>query len=568
MGGVIPQTNFNKKPSHKEKKVSFYEFQKRYNPISPTLEKMLNQKPWSRDYIGDETLIDIEIMLNPNFLPFINFRSLEKKFSGSTSVKVANGQKTYFLNGKKENVSEIEDFAKLDAFNAKKVQEYRRKLIKKATSLLTLDSKYLSKIAQFRTNKSLLRGEQNIRLKLKKSKIASFVKENKNLLLYVGIKKDIKPLMVSQAQQSNVNPVAFNGYHTQGQNIDVLYTEEFCPSPSWFNNTRYSIIDGTSAGTGGFDSDHTRLDGDILRYGASQSNLFCGGYNNSANSQFNNVPNAIDVENYSWGEENSNIDREYDQLSAGLDNHIYNSRNTVCVSAGNIVDGFPNSRYVNSPAKALNAITVGAYFGGQISDFSAWGNSDILNEKPEVLAEGEHINDSKLGALQFRGTSFASPHVAAIVADYMSRLGADWNHRAIGMKALIMASATDSVGEREDLNEDVDDKSVGVGGVKYNIYNYQIWEMFDGTSKEFTRTFHVSQTAIDQGKSLRVVLTWLNRGDYTIAHKGHAKISLDLDLFVTDPNGISKGVSNSWDNPYEVVNFKPTIAGNYTNLCI
>lgn len=574
MGGVnIPSESLDKmkahiKPPYKEDKVSFYEFQKRYNPIDPSLQKLLNQKPWIKDYIDSEELINVSVMLNPKYLPFIDFRVLETKFSGSVSAKQINGQMTYLLNNRAVSQNKIKSFLEKDRENTRMVQQSRTELLKKAASLLTLDKKNILGLARFGKNKALInaskKGYQTLSLELTKQEINTFVKENKNLILYISKKKNIKPLIHTQAQKSHVNPIAFNGYNAQGQNIDILYTEPNCPSPSWFNNTRYTVIDGTQPGSGGTDSDHARIDGDIIRYGASQANLNCGLNVNSQNSGFNNVPEHIDVESYSWGYLTQNVTNVYDGLSAALDNHIYASRNTVCVAAGNRYDEHSNSRYVANPAKALNAISVGAYSreSNTITDFSAWDNADAMNEKPEVVAVGE-VWDEHLGGGMV-GTSQAAPHVAAIAANYMSRLGGNWNKRAIGIKALIMATATENIAERENIDEDPKDSSVGAGGVQYSLGSWQIWEMFDGGSNSFTRTFYVSQSAINQGKSLRTVLTWLNKGDYTLAHKGHAKIGVDLDMTLKNPNGSLVDISNSWDNPYEIINYKPTIAGTYT----
>ncbi len=573
MGGVdIPFKRANDmrahiKPPYVEKNISFYDFWKNYNPTADSLQKLLNLMPWDKDYVDDNELLEVSVMLNPSYLPFINFRALETKFSGSVSAKYENGTITYMLNDKKTSPNELKSFFAKDMENTKRVQESKTKLLKKVASLLTLHNKRINTLTRFSKNKMLFnamnKGEQILNLKLTKKEIISFVKENKSLLLYVSKKKSIMPLIHKQAQNSHVDPIAFNAYNAQGQNIDILYTEHYCPDPSWFNNTRYTIIDNTGTGSG-LDYDHTRVDGDIIRYGANQAHIYCGSFYNSDSTHFNNAPENIDVESYSWGISESEVDNEYDSLSASLDNHIYTSRNTVCVSAGNIVENYANTKYVNSPGKALNAITVGAIHRNNhtIFDFSAWDNADTMNEKPEVVAVGE-VWDEHLGGGQV-GTSQAAPHVAAIAANYMSRLGDDWNHRAIGIKALIMASATEVIGERDNISDDANDKSVGVGGVQFTLYKWRIWEMFDDSSNSFTRTFYVPQGAIDAGKSLRVVLTWLNKGDYTIAHKGHDKISIDLDLKVEDPNGRFEAYSNSYDNPYEVVSFTPKIAGNYT----
>ncbi|WP_036308669.1 hypothetical protein, partial [Methyloglobulus morosus] len=60
-------------------------------------------------------------------------------------------------------------------------------------------------------------------------------------------------------------------------------------------------------------------------------------------------------------------------------------------------------------------------------------------------------------------------------------------------------------------------------------------------------------------------IAWQNRGTYTYDHRGDAHpIGQDLDLSVYGPTGAYVGGSLSWDNPYEVVNFTPSVSGTYT----
>jgi hypothetical protein len=61
-----------------------------------------------------------------------------------------------------------------------------------------------------------------------------------------------------------------------------------------------------------------------------------------------------------------------------------------------------------------------------------------------------------------------------------------------------------------------------------------------------------------------VAIAWLNRGTYTFDHRADAHpIGQDLDLYVYGPTGAYVGGSASWDNQFEVVNFTPTMTGNY-----
>ena len=60
-------------------------------------------------------------------------------------------------------------------------------------------------------------------------------------------------------------------------------------------------------------------------------------------------------------------------------------------------------------------------------------------------------------------------------------------------------------------------------------------------------------------------MSWLTRGTYTYDHKDDAHpIGMDLDLSVYDPTGGLVGVSLSYDNAFEVIDFTPVITGFYT----
>ena len=97
---------------------------------------------------------------------------------------------------------------------------------------------------------------------------------------------------------------------------------------------------------------------------------------------------------------------------------------TVVVSAGNSGCAAPDScwYYVNTPADADSAITVGAISpDSSLASFSSRGPTADGRIKPDVVVQGEQVtaawNDA--GFAQVGGTSFASPQVTAIVAQML-----------------------------------------------------------------------------------------------------------------------------------------------------
>ena len=65
--------------------------------------------------------------------------------------------------------------------------------------------------------------------------------------------------------------------------------------------------------------------------------------------------------------------------------------------------------------------------------------------------------------------------------------------------------------------------------------------------------------------NVRVVFAWMNRGTYTYNNRNSSSaIGMDMDIQVLDPNGTVVGSSASYGNPYEMVDFDPTVTGTYT----
>ncbi len=117
---------------------------------------------------------------------------------------------------------------------------------------------------------------------------------------------------------------------------------------------------------------------------------------------------------------------------------------------------------------------------------------------------------------------------------------------------------------------------VGAGGIDFLSTAYNGWHYYYQGGNGAFSTFDAGDGSSDgyitkqvtisnAWKKARVAIAWQNRGTYTYDHRGDAHpIGQDLDLSVYGPTGAYVGGSLSWDNPYEVVNFTPSVSGTYT----
>jgi hypothetical protein len=400
--------------------------------LNEYLQNMLDKQPWEKDYVEDNNIIDVVVMLNAEYMPFIKLNNIEETINSSISViKDEKGKIKYTIDGKSATLKEIEDIYKKIDKNILKNSEYKTQLLQKVLSLLTLNGKNLlleKSILKDTLMEKVSKGNNIINISLTKSELQNFVSENTNLILKIEQKTKLEAKMASQAQATGVDPQAFNGTNTHGENIDVLFADGGCPYPSWFNNYKYTVLDSSETTNW-----HTKMVGDIIRYGASEANLLCMDMNTYSNGSFG--PSHIDIENHSYGI-SSGISKEYKTLDAQMDNQIVSSRNTVFIAAGNV------NSIVSSPGKALNAITVGNYIENSpyhINEayVSSWENPNTQNGKPELSAPGTQITDPKQNNLTASGTSFAAPHSAAIAAQLMSKH--NWFiHKTMATKAVML----------------------------------------------------------------------------------------------------------------------------------
>jgi hypothetical protein len=361
---------------------------------------------------------------------------------------------------------------------------------------------------------------------------------------------DIASAMIA----TNITNSALPYRTARGNNIGIYMTESGCAADRRITN--YDRLAGS-------ETNHSRNVGAIIRAVSPNSYLYCrGGAKLPRSSDLDGVGGNPPI--YIITRSNSSNDStSYNTLDRDWDNYAYYNYLAIFNSGGNTGTGTGN---VRSPGKGLNIISIGNYndSNNTIVNTSPFVDPNTDNDKPEVVAPGATIT---AGGFIYTGTSQATPHAAAFTADMMSS-STYLKYRPYLAKAKLLAGATDSISGGYD--------KVGLGGIDFRSAEwsgYAVWyagsnssfsnfDSQDGSSDGYvTKRIYISSS----WDRARVVLAWMNRGSYTYAHRSYAfPMGMDLDLTVYNPYGNWVGGSYSWDNPYERVNFTPTVSGYYT----
>jgi hypothetical protein len=455
------------------------------------------------------------------------------------------------LNGKKLSEEEMEAYADQQA-QAERAARAKRTEVRGQQLLEWAKHQGLSVYKGL--EEALQQGRSGVTLDLTAAQLQSLIKSGDariaGLELYEPGQDTIDDAMDATSISTSALPFASTG----GAGIGIYMTESGCANESRITN--YDRLSGS-------ETDHSRNVGGILRAVSPDSFLYCrGGAVLPNDSDLDGVGgnSPIYVVNRSNG---GNDSTSYNTTDRDWDNFIYDNKIATFVSAGNNGNGTGNTI---SPAKGLNVVTVGNYndANNTISGSSSFVEPQTGNDKPEISAPGSNID---AGGFTMSGTSMSSPHAAAFAADMMSH-STYLKYRPQLVKAKIMAGATDSISGGYN--------KVGLGGIDFASAQWSgHWFWWSGGTSAFN-TFDGQDGAADNHivkqvyiandwERVRVVLSWLTRGSYTYDHRNDAHpIGLDLDLKVYDPNGNYLGGSFSWDNPFEDVDFTPTVSGYYT----
>lgn len=434
--------------------------------------------------------------------------------------------------------------------------ELARRLAARRARLRKLETRHPTFAGHPAIQAAIERGDASVTVSLRKDEIEAFARDNDDLVAGIELHEVPVDTLGAAMLDTNIDPWALDYAGRQGGGIGVYMSESGCPNAGHI--TSYMKLSGAS-------TDHSMNVSAIIRGVSPESWVYCrSGFQLPAAADilgYGGNP-RIHIETHSWGNGGSDND-DFLLSDRDFDTHVYDSVIAVFNSAGNYGTG---NGYVSSPAKAVNSVSVGNYDDSNdtIRNTSSFLDSEIGNEKPELSAPGTSIC---AGGFCMTGTSMASPHAAGFAADLLGAFA--WLRlRPSYLKALMIAGSDKVVAGGLD--------KVGVGGLNFYraYFNGTNW-WYEGANNVYSGydagDYLPNNGYIDQQvnlssalTSVRIAISWLNRGTYTYDHRADAHpLGMDLDLCVYDPAGVLKGCSSSFDDPYELVSFDPTVSGNY-----
>ncbi len=519
------------------------------------LYNLLNLKEGEKGFVDDKQEIKLRVT--------IDFNRVKKEVSNISSTSVINedGKSITTRNGK---VISEEEILKENEEIKKKSRAYlikKKESIGKSLRLFKMENPLLQDNKEL--DKAIENGKNSFELILKKGDIKRFVDYNSKSLIFISLAPMSDNTIADAMLSTKVDPWALDYSNRRGDDIGIYISESAgCPVNS-FTTDYMRLGEDTS-------SDHSENVIGIAREVSPDSYIYCKRLStgptlpNSSDRSGHNGNPSVFVESYSfaylYGSQNDEYTNEYRNHDAEWDNEVLDHNEIVIVAAGN--NNANHGNEISSPGKGFNVITVGNYNDATdtISSGSCYIDPEIGINKPEVSAPGTNIT---AGGHTLSGTSMATPHIAGFAADLLSKYS--WLQlRPYWFKSLLLATSTKSISGGED--------KVGVGGIDFYdaVYNgkntywtgsFDYWSSHDGgiISTKIEKVYNLSA-----GKDMRAAISWLNDGDYTLAHRTdtHA-IGKDYDLRVYDPNGNYVGGSTSSNDSCEVVDFHTDISGNY-----
>lgn len=241
-------------------------------------------------------------------------------------------------------------------------------------------------------------------------------------------------------------------------------------------------------------------------------------------------------------------------------------------SAGNRGEG---DAKINSPGMAYNVITVGAIndynttskSDDNIADYSSYLENSNIASKPDLVAPGTDITTA---AGTDSGTSFAAPHVAAVVAQ-MCQKQPSLKTQPDTVKAILTSSITHTrlafTSADSDYNKygaGVVNAQAAVGSINTSRY---IQNSFEANATQGTSHFY--EINAPTTKKRRISLSWLKYSYFTGAHTGATPIegtlnNLDITIYDSEGNALLSSSTINTTNNTKIIEFSPPEIGTYT----
>jgi hypothetical protein len=403
---------------------------------------------------------------------------------------------------------------------------------------------------------------------------------NADYISSIGQRSKWVPSIGNAMLATKVDPYVTTNSNVQGNGVGIYYADVNCPNERPFIYANYDTNVAYRFDKPG--DSHTHLITGILDKVAPQAMKYCTkspGLNEPVSSldksifpqnAYSSIASNIQIETYSTNEEAD--ETEYGTIDLAFDNQVVNEHNLITVSTGN------QGGIVKAPARAYNVLSVGAYVDSGTSSYKPiWNSSNYENdhlagnEKPELVAPGESISYTRSDGVTYSdsGTSFATPHVAALGADFMSDY-ASLHGDAMATKALLLASASDAIADRSGMPSG--ESAVGAGGINAysGLYRKRLAMSVDANDLTIiesdvsctNKTFSAYAT-----ETARVAMTWRVDGEYI---KNNATLGSIYFFVITDryQNEVAYswlGNSNNWDHDnWSVTEFNVATSGTHT----